>query len=88
MLTVQTDAEAEKPVKSRRSMTGGTKVKQVAGGGGRGGFNKSGNTRGGVGKGGGVGSMGSAEVGRRKRWKPEEIDPMIAAEDAEMTVRN
>lgn len=24
---------------------------------------------------------------RRKRWRPEELDPMIAAEDAELKVR-
>lgn len=38
---------------------------------------------GGDGGGGGDDSNGT----RRKRWRPEEIDPMIAAEDAELKVR-
>lgn len=37
---------------------------------------------------GGGGAGGSGASGpRRKRWRPEELDPMIAAEDAELKVR-
>lgn len=37
---------------------------------------------------GGRGGDGGTKGTRRKRWKPEELDPMIAAEDAELKVRS
>lgn len=62
-----------------------------AGKAGRGGKRKPGGVggqRGGGGGGGGAGEgSGSANRTRRKRWRPEELDPMIAAEDAELKVR-
>lgn len=39
------------------------------------------------GGGGGGGGGSSGNGARRKRWRPEELDPMIAAEDAELKVR-
>ena len=48
--------------------------------------NRRGEGSGGAGGGGDGG--GSGKGPRRKRWRPEELDPMIAAEDAELKVRS
>ena len=51
---------------------------------GKGGKRKAGDT--GVQRNGGGGGGSGASAPRRKRWRPEELDPMIAAEDAELKV--
>lgn len=58
----------------------------AAGKSGRGGKQTRGTVEG-RGGGGGGGGGGSGNGARRKRWRPEELDPMIAAEDAELKVR-
>jgi len=58
----------------------------LVGKGAKAGKRKQGNA--GAQRNGGGGGDGGTKGTRRKRWKPEELDPMIAAEDAELKVRS